>query len=178
MERQCGECTLCCKLVPVKELNKPANTKCEHQRTLKGCAIYSKRPQSCYWWNCRWLVNNDTQDLRRPDRSHYVIDLVPDFILAVDKDQTYQIQTVQIWIDPKYPDAWKDPSLREYLIRRGEEHIVAQIRFGNEKCIILIPPNMSETKDWIIKDGILNEPGNVAQIANDLEAQGIEVRKV
>jgi len=32
MNRTCGGCTLCCKLLPVRELKKPANTRCQHQR--------------------------------------------------------------------------------------------------------------------------------------------------
>ena len=61
--RNCGDCQLCCKLVPTKEINKPANTRCKHQKVGKGCGIYAQRPFSCMVWNCRWLVNDDTADL-------------------------------------------------------------------------------------------------------------------
>ena len=38
--RQCGECTLCCKLLPVPPLNKLAGQKCKHQRfPHHGCAV-------------------------------------------------------------------------------------------------------------------------------------------
>jgi len=38
--RQCGGCTLCCKLLPVPPLEKLAGQRCQHQRHGKGCAVY------------------------------------------------------------------------------------------------------------------------------------------
>jgi len=52
----------------------------------KGCAIYAKRPMSCALWNCRWLVNDDTAELSRPDRSPYVIDIMPDYVTVLDRE--------------------------------------------------------------------------------------------
>lgn len=68
MKRICGDCQLCCKLMPVEEFDKPANCRCEHQRTGKGCAIYADRPMSCALWNCRWLVDTECAGLPRPER--------------------------------------------------------------------------------------------------------------
>ena len=79
MNRTCGTCTLCCRVLPIKDLDKPANVRCQHQTAFKGCAIYRRRPMSCRLWSCRWLVDPTTSDLRRPDRAHYVIDMVPGF---------------------------------------------------------------------------------------------------
>ena len=41
MTRQCGSCTLCCKLIPVEELHKAAGQRCQHVRAGKGCSINS-----------------------------------------------------------------------------------------------------------------------------------------
>lgn len=82
--RACGDCQLCCKLVPVPELGKKASHRCKHQKFGVGCAIYRKRPFSCAMWNCRWLTDPETNELRRPDRSHYVIDAMPDFVTLTD----------------------------------------------------------------------------------------------
>lgn len=110
MTRQCGDCQLCCKLLPMKaggegertaalmvesglmspaeaahmtpDFDKPAGERCPHQRHHKGCMIYPRRPFGCRTWTCRWLSGEDTADLRRPDHSHYVIDFVPDFVLV------------------------------------------------------------------------------------------------
>jgi hypothetical protein len=159
MRRECGECTLCCKLLPVRELDKKANTRCQYQKVHKGCTVHNTnvQPLSCKLWNCRWLVNDDTADLSRPDRSHYVIDIVPDFITAINDEKIAQkIQTVQIWVDPKHRDAHRDPKLREYLMRlANKKRIIGQIRYGSEDCLILIPPSLTSNGEWIEKEGVL-----------------------
>ena len=76
MTRQCGDCQLCCKLLPVPPLEKKAGQRCQHQKFGKGCTVYHSRagmPMECSIWNCRWLVNDDADELSRPDRVHYVI---------------------------------------------------------------------------------------------------------
>lgn len=86
--RQCGECTLCCNLLPVRSLDKGANERCKHQRGLKGCAVYASLERvspECRLWSCRWISNSDTAELRRPDRSHYVIDPSPNYIEVEDE---------------------------------------------------------------------------------------------
>jgi hypothetical protein len=152
MKRQCGGCQLCCKLLPVRELDKPASTRCRHQTFAKGCGVYHKpgMPPACAVWNCRWLVNNDTADLPRPDRSHYVIDVMPDHITLWNDNDGYRqtLQVIQIWCDPKHPDAHRDPALRDYLRRRGDEGIVALVRYGSVRAIVLIPPQMSSDDQW------------------------------
>ena len=66
----------------VRSLGKPARQRCKHQRHHKGCAVYRKRgfPPGCGAWNCRWLVEDVTDGLSRPDRSHYVLDVMPDYV--------------------------------------------------------------------------------------------------
>ena len=127
--RQCGDCQLCCKLLPVKSLAKLAGQRCSHQRHHKGCAVYKQLGRvspECKLWNCRWLVEDDTEGLSRPDRSHYVIDLMPDFVTLRDDatGQANHVQVVQIWVDPKHPDAHRDPALARLpgAPRQAEHH--------------------------------------------------------
>jgi hypothetical protein len=150
--RRCGDCQLCCKLLPVKSLNKAAGHRCQHQRHHKGCNIYQKRgfPPECGAWSCRWLTGDDTADLSRPDRSHYVIDIMPDFVTIRD-DATgaaQHVEVVQVWVDPKYPDAHRDPLLRAYLERRAKENVVGIVRWDNERAMVIFPPEMSENRQW------------------------------
>src|SRR3974390_97093 len=123
--RQCGECQLCCKLLPVASVEKPAGKACRFSKFHKGCTVYRTRamPMDCAVWNCRWLVNDDAAELSRPDRSHYVIDVMPDFVTVVDNatGEKTNVQVVQIWIDPDCPDAHRDPALRRWLERRNEQ---------------------------------------------------------
>jgi hypothetical protein len=150
--RRCGDCQLCCKLLPVRSLNKGAGVRCQHQRHHKGCNIYQKAgfPSECGAWSCRWLTGNDTADLSRPDRSHYVVDIMPDFVtLRDDAAGTRQdIEVVQIWVDPGYPNAHRDPALRAYLERRAKENVVGIVRWDNERAMVIFPPALSENRQW------------------------------
>jgi len=175
--RQCGECQLCCKLLPMKadqagatrtalsmvdagvmsfdeitaagpEIAKPASVRCQHQRASCGCAIYKNRPLTCMMWNCRWLVG-EAGDTRRPDRAHYVIDIIPDVITA-ETDPPTIVPVIQVWLDPRFPDAHRDPALRAYLHRQAEERgEVALIRYNAHDAFVLIAPPLTGTGEWI-----------------------------
>jgi Putative zinc- or iron-chelating domain len=196
MTRQCGQCTLCCKLLPMQheqrekaartialmvehgmmspgeartispEFDKPAGERCPHQQHHKGCAIYSRRPASCRLWSCRWLTGEDTTDLRRPDRSHYVIDILPDFI-RVDPTGGNNLDTnvpvIQIWLDDGFPDAHTDPALRAYLLRRAKEGIAALIRLSNREAFVLVAPPLSRTGEWYEHRSGRNEREHTAE---------------
>jgi hypothetical protein len=151
MMRECGDCQLCCKLLGVPEIGKPAHQRCKNQRFGKGCALYHTpfKPISCSTWNCRWLVNDDTADLSRPDRSHYVIDINPDYVIDINPDgKKTKVPMVQIWLDSQHPNAHRDPALRAYLWRRGDEGIAGMIHLDLERAIVLYPPQMSFDNQW------------------------------
>lgn len=201
--RRCGDCTLCCRLLPmlarpfdqacetaaamivhgmakledfagmVPDFAKPAGERCRHQRTGKGCAIYATRPSNCRLWSCRWLTNADTADLRRPDRSRYVIDPTPDFVTSVNNEtgERHDIAVIQIWVDPKTPDAWRDPALLAYLDRQGQKGSAAIIRYNDKDAFTLFPPAMSSDRQWHeirsgIKDTTHSVSETVAALAN------------
>ncbi|MBR0879595.1 hypothetical protein ACVMGC_000992 [Bradyrhizobium barranii subsp. barranii] len=153
MMRQCGDCQLCCRLLPVPPLGKKAGESCRFQKFHKGCSVYhtARMPPECAIWNCRWLVNDDTADLSRPDRSHYVVDLMPDFISIQNDDSgaRQNIQVVQIWCDPRHADAHRDPALRRYLSRRAEQGIIGLVRYGiAREAVTIIPPQMAPDGQW------------------------------
>lgn len=176
--RQCNGCTLCCKLIPadLPSGKKLAGERCPHQRANKGCAIYAYRPLPCAMWNCRWLINADTADLRRPDRSHYVIDIVPDFITLIeddDKAKSIKIEVVQIWVDPDFRDAYKDPALLAYLARRGEQNVAAIIRYSSSEGFVMFPPSMTSSGTFIEKDhGMVRQRDMRERLAGLAEARG------
>jgi Putative zinc- or iron-chelating domain len=180
--RRCGDCQLCCKLLPmqssaraqahgaiaamvkanvaklsdfagmVEEFDKPAGVRCPHQHHGKGCAVYSRRPFGCRMWHCRWVQNDDTAELQRPDRSHYVIDSQPDFVTSVNNEtgERQRIPVIQVWLDPDYPDAHRDPKLRAFLARAAEQppHAIALIRLGRGRGFTLWPPSITQTGEW------------------------------
>src|SRR5258705_4199365 len=58
-ERRCGECSLCCKLAQVDELDKPSGVWCRHCAPGRGgCTIYETRPDVCGNWFCNWIVDS------------------------------------------------------------------------------------------------------------------------
>jgi hypothetical protein len=173
--RKCGDCTLCCRLLPmaanseyrhpaaiahalavglakpgIPDFDKPAGERCPHQRHGKGCAVYGHHPFGCQIWSCRWLVNDDTADLRRPDRVGYCIDIMPDFVTldAHDGNPPQNVEAVVIWVDAKRDEAWRDPALIEYLMRRGAEGKIGLIRFNSSDGLAVFPPNMCSDGQW------------------------------
>jgi len=154
MARQCGDCTLCCKLLPVRELQKLSNTRCQYQRYGKGCTVYNTRkmPGSCKLWNCRWIINDDTEELSRPDRVGYVIDIMPEYVVTIDNpgDAPRKKGVIQVWVDPSRPDAHRDPALRAYLERRArDEHFAALIRNGASEAFVLVAPCLNDEDKWL-----------------------------
>lgn len=158
MPRECGTCALCCKLLPVKELDKPPSKWCTHARpgAQRPCTIYSERPRTCKVWSCVWLTNDDSGPaLRRPDQSHYVIDPAPDFVgrtltMRDGSTQTERIPVIQVWCDPNYPDAWRDPALQEVMLKMSYARVGTVIRFGSERGIVIFPPPISPDGQWMI----------------------------
>lgn len=150
----CGSCQLCCRLLPVKSLGKLASERCKHQRFGKGCAIYARRPRECMVWNCRWLVDDDTSPfgLRRPDHVHYVIDVMPDFVRVTEPSSGRQEDqsVMQVWVDPQFPEAHRDPALRAYMVHiaqtRGDPTLV---RWGNELAALIAPPALTGNGEWV-----------------------------
>jgi hypothetical protein len=154
--RKCGDCTLCCRLLPVLELKKIGGQRCKHQRHGKGCTVYHqpKRgfPPACALWSCVWLSDPDAAGgMRRPDRTHYVVDIMPDFVvLKYDHGHDdHRVNVVQVWVDPAYPEAHRDPALRAYLAMRGEEDgMAALIRYSETEAWVLFPPALTPDGKW------------------------------
>lgn len=176
MERRCGDCSLCCTLLPVVALGKRDGERCKHQRGL-GCNIYRKEgfPGECALWSCRWLVDETTAGLLRPDIAHYVIDIIPDFVIGRGAAGEQRAAAIQVWIDPRFPDAHRDPGFRQWMTDH-EPNCVALIRFSARDAIVLIPPQMSDTGDWEEIGGersVINEiPHSAEEVANVLSQLG------
>jgi hypothetical protein len=169
--RTCGTCTLCCKLLPVKELAKPAGVRCTYQRTGKGCAIHNgaSYPDACRLWNCNWLIDPLTADLSRPDRSHYVIDMMPDFVTIrshASGEEIY-ISVLQIWCDPKHPDAHRDPQLRRYLDEGGH---IALVRYNSRDGFAIFPPSRTGG-GWFEQSGMSGREHTFSELLDVLEKE-------
>jgi hypothetical protein len=173
--RVCGACTLCCKLLPIPgpPLHKPAGTRCRHQKALKGCTIYQTRPTACRAFACRWVADPETAGLPRPDRAHYVLDIMPDYVEAVHDvtGERHKIGMTQVWCDPAFPNAWRTPELRAYLLRMAADYRAgAIIRFSSLDALMVFPPPLNPDGEWLERRGeiITRDPVD-HQIMADLE---------
>ena len=93
--RECGECTLCCKVVGVEDLKKPAGRWCTHCTASNGCAIYEARPQECRDFVCAWLQSDALDEQWKPSRCKFVVFAEPGSV------------NLKVSVDPARPDAWR-----------------------------------------------------------------------
>jgi len=134
--RECGECSLCCRLFPVPELNKPANIWCEHCQPGKGCTIYDRRPPICRGFACGWLLGH-MSDKWFPKRAGMVIK-------AFHKVHGGQTQ-MTIVVDPRAPNKWREQPFLDDIRRlahlglSGEYDFDFQtvVRIGRHRYLIL-----------------------------------------
>lgn len=75
---------------------------------------------------------------------------MPDFVILRDEatGMAQHIEVVQIWVDPRYPDAHRDPALRAYLERRAKENVIGLVRWDHEIGMALFPPELSSDGQW------------------------------
>jgi hypothetical protein len=107
-------------------------------------------PRSCRLWNCRYLVEDDTADQVRPDLSHLVIDILPDFVAVVNNEngEQYPVEVVQVWCDPAYRDAHREPTFRAYVERQARKGTATIVRFSSAEAVTLFAPALSEDGEW------------------------------
>ncbi len=64
--RQCEDCSACCYVSAVRELDKRGYTSCAYQ-VGRGCSIHDERPDVCRKFQCGWTMGfGKARD--RPDR--------------------------------------------------------------------------------------------------------------
>lgn len=118
----CGECSKCCRILAISELDKPANKACPHVRAgACACSIYKDRPESCAGYKCGWLASQSKSEPMppdlRPDRSHMIIDPINgNLVIRVDAHRDITPEE-----DPRvipYINAYLEKG-REVLITKG-----------------------------------------------------------
>jgi hypothetical protein len=126
MSRNCGDCTLCCKVMAIEEIAKPAGQWCAHCKPGRGCGIYDSRPAECRAFNCLWLVDARFGPHWKPAKSKMVL--------------TASDDGLEIRCDPGFADAWrKEPFRREIaaLAVAGETHDVTVLVMSGRKMVLV-----------------------------------------
>jgi hypothetical protein len=127
--RSCGSCTLCCKLMFVPELNKPADVMCSYAAAGKGCTIHERRPGFCHQYFCGWRLDPNIDALWKPE--------ISGFLLSIN----LYYGALMVMVDPERPLAWKmqpyHGRLREWSARAFKENkrIVAMV--AGEATVVL-----------------------------------------
>ncbi|MBN9590367.1 MAG: hypothetical protein BGN85_02230 [Alphaproteobacteria bacterium 64-11] len=103
----CGTCTLCCKLLDIAVLQKPAYRWCPHCKVGDGCGIYAERPVPCREFVCVWLGSQTgprplPAELR-PDRSGMLF------------YYTNSFKELNGVTDSGRPGAWRSPKVRSLI---------------------------------------------------------------
>jgi hypothetical protein len=101
-KRECGACTLCCKLVAVAELQKPLDRWCTHCEPGHGCSIYETRPQACRSFSCEWLLNPEMPDFWRPAKCGMVIALSQANLKPPAALRTIHCNRAGAWREPPF----------------------------------------------------------------------------
>lgn len=128
--RECGACTLCCKVYDVPSLEKPAGTWCRHCVQGRGCAIHATRPEHCRSFHCLWMTQTWLGPEWKPDRAKMV--------LSVDPATRFLF----VQVDPGAASAWKrDPYYRQLKSWAAagtaeRRHVVV---FLNKSATVILP---------------------------------------
>ncbi len=93
--RDCGTCTLCCKVFDVPVLEKPAGQWCKHCSPGRGCGIHETRPDHCRAFHCMWMLEPWMGPEWKPERAKFVLTIEP-----ISKFLLCQV-------DPSTPASWK-----------------------------------------------------------------------
>lgn len=124
--RACGDCTLCCKVMAIEELDKAAGKWCRHCKPGHGCQIYDSRPSECRDFNCLWLIDQRFGPHWRPNKSKLVL--------------TTSEDGIEVRCDPSFPDAWRKESFHgeiRTLAASGEAHDVTVLVIIGERMILV-----------------------------------------
>lgn len=127
--RDCGGCTMCCKLLGIAELDKPGGRWCPHCDPGRSCKIYEDRPSECRTFHCLWLLRDSFGPEWRPDRSKFVI------YGSADK------AALVVNVDPTVPDAWKRKpfydDIKRWAIDANSEQTHLIVMVGDKATVVL-----------------------------------------
>ncbi len=153
--RECGGCTLCCKVYNVVELGKAAGKWCSHCKPGRGCTIHDNLPSECAVFNCLWKTMPAMSMQWKPDQSKMVLTVHP------------VTNIIQVVVDPGQPTAWTRQPYHGQL--RGlaknnmpKGHFV--VVFVNELATLILP-------DQDVPLGVL-KPDQVISVRQEIGLNG------
>ena len=128
--RECGSCTLCCKVYNVPEIGKVAGKWCQHCKPGRGCAIHDSLPSQCAVFNCLWRTEQTIPPAWKPDQSKMVITIFP------------LNGFIYVQVDPGAPSAWRKQPYYDQLRQWSRNNLqkgIHVIVFVNEMATLIMP---------------------------------------
>jgi hypothetical protein len=128
--RECGSCTLCCKVYHVPEINKVAGKWCQHCKPGKGCGIHDTLPAQCAEFNCLWRTEETLTPDWKPERAKMVLSIFP------------QNGFIYVQVDPGAASAWRRQPYYDQLHRLAAANLQQGrhvIVFVNEIATLIMP---------------------------------------
>lgn len=126
--RSCGDCTLCCKLLGVRALNKQPFEYCSHCNIGSGCKVYQCRPDECKDFNCLWLQGKVDEELK-PNSCHVVLADLNQDLEKLDIQLEDDRKVIVAYVDSDYPDAYKEGKIKDLLndyLKEGTEIVLVE----------------------------------------------------
>lgn len=143
--RDCGKCSLCCKVLGIGELNKPIGSWCSHCKPGKvGCTIYDTRPSECATFNCLWLTSAELDAAWYPPTAKMVVHLESEG------------NRIAVRVDQAFPTRWRDEPYYGRLklwARYGVDHRSQVVVYHGSRVTVVLPNKDVEL--GAIKDGDL-----------------------
>jgi len=142
--RECGSCTLCCKVIAVADFNKLPGVWCSHCVRGKGCGIYETRPTDCRTFFCEWMLEKGLGPEWKPERCKFALVMGEGGHLTA-------------FVDPGFPSAWRASPYVEAFRKLATERVIT-IRIG-AKVIVVLPDREIDLGHVGPDESVRLEPG-------------------
>ena len=118
---------MCCKLLAIAEIEKPAGRWRPSFKRGRGCGVHDSRPAACRGFECLWLQSEKLDDRWRPDKARFVM-------YTEDDDRR-----LRVVVDPDHPMAWKrEPyySRLKAMSRRAYDGHELLVSIGDRRIVV------------------------------------------
>ena len=129
-DRSCDGCTMCCKVLTIVEIEKPAQVWCSDCAIGTGCKIYEDRPKPCREFFCHYRRDAGLGEHWAPKKSK---------IIVAYEDEN---ERLAIHVDESRKTAWRQaPFYQEIMnwvrrLTREGKHVMV---WEGKNAIVVLP---------------------------------------
>jgi len=133
MPKDCGACNLCCTVLQVADIGKPAGMTCWNTCVHGGCKVQAEKAtredlRACADFECIWLQSQSRGSdawarSSRPDQIH-VMFWTPD-------RQNPSLLFANV--DTRFPNAWREPLPMRYIEEMNARGVTVEIIVGDRR---------------------------------------------